>query len=289
MRCRWMLWLLCFVQVPANAAPAAWLDALPADWTLLARALCALPASASNMEGIYVSEYARFRKVLAFDLSGRYRFVSYAHGAVEDRDEGHVRVDAGFAALEPAHPTRLTPGGHLISELHDSRLLVIEDAAGRLLMNEEDLADVGEQIQWNGRLGKSDQYYRRMRCDEEPEDSAGTDGPPAPPRSALPPALRAWVFAKPVTATITEVMPGVLEAEDEVLVRIDRGGADRYRKNMPLCSAKDPIHGWVRDVDEHTSTFRVELPDPPPSDPVQFARVGTQLSTSAANCLEQIR
>jgi hypothetical protein len=57
--------------------------------------------------------------------------------------------------------------------------------------------------------------------------------------------------------------------------------ADRFRINMPLCSAPATphIHGWVKDVDEYSSTFRVSLPHRKPRDITKFL-VGTELSTS---------
>ena len=293
-RCSWLFSVVCAFCVPlhALAAEPAWLSALPKDWAPQVKTLCSLPAGAAGIEGFYVSDYAGFRKVLAIGTDGRYRFIEHREGDVRGHDIGTAHIDGDFVRLDPDKPSIQTPDGHLASEWHEYRLLRVDHAGVRLLMDEQDLDDIGAEIEWNGYLGRSDDFYRRLRCDETPLDSAGAEGPRAPPPSAFPPALRAWVFEKPVIATVTEVLPHTdSDEDDEIIVRIDKGKADRFRINMPLCSptAMKDIHGWVADVDEHSSTLRVQLPTPMPHEPARFAPVGTKLSTRVGDCPKYVR
>jgi hypothetical protein len=269
-----------------DSSIAAWLHAIPAEWAPRARMLSQTPQRAGDAAGIYVSAYVGNRNVLAIDKKDQYQLVRYkderlSFDAPPDihlvgSDTGRIEYSKGFITLEPDRRTSL---GY--------QFLVVENGTSRLLMDVDRFQNIGACVQWNGCLGRTDYFYRRMRSDENPIDSAGTDGPKAPPWSALPAALRAWTFETPVYAIITELLSNRRPTDDrDMIVRVDKGSVDRFRINMPLCSnAEDRhVHGWILDVDEHNSTFRVDLARLRSLGGSKSVIVGTRLSTSGLSC-----
>ncbi|MEP6880636.1 MAG: hypothetical protein ABI866_01520 [Dokdonella sp.] len=182
-------------------------------------------------------------------------------------------------------------GQSLGSDTNDEVLVPMRLGAQRLLLLEKHLDDIGAMIQWRGLLGDSEDYFVEARCDH-PLPAFELDGPKAPPRSELPDSLKLFVFEKPeetrIIALLEDSRSYDYSARDaEFLVRVDKGGNDLFRINMPLCSprhAGQHWKGWVGTPLADSTEVRIVIREAMQGQPLVFPQVGQVLTTSATQC-----
>lgn len=264
------------------------IDSVPARWHQVVATACAVdPETQRKAAEVYFSEYVGFRKLLLLGPSGRYHLMHWNERAAIGRAyAGTFRRSSERISLDIELDAR-----SLGSDGNDAILVPMRIGAQRFLLLEKSLADIGATIQWHGLLGEGDDYFVEAHCEQAPP-TFPLDGPPAPPRSELPDALKRVTFAQPVDVHIIALAEDsrsydYAARDGEFLVRIDKGSKDAFRINMPLCSprrTRQQWKGWVGDTLADSSEVRIVIHERKPGQPLVFPTVGQVLTTSAAQC-----
>lgn len=238
---------------PKDDPPRTVGEAVPAP----ERAACE-GIGAAGLTGLYLSSYIDWHRLLALQPDGAYRLVFWQIDP-ETFERVDVRVYAGGYRIE-----RSPAGDDLVSldielrddslgsDARDERLIAVHDAAGTWLLRRDRLADIAGAIEGRGRMGSSEDFFRRVTLEDAWPAGPGDDCPP-PPAATWPAALRASIRDEALRITITHVEePG--DDDDTIMCTLDLGTNDGLRMNMPLYSPAESgrgLKGWVWRLDPH--------------------------------------
>lgn len=175
-----------------DAAPVTIADALP---TAHRGSFADRPDPGDGIAGLYLSKYIDWFRLLALDPDGSYRLLFWRiHHQTHERKE--IRAYAGrYEHLRDGEEERLRlairfDAASLGSDAEDRELLVTRAGGVTRLLRVPELGYIARWIRGSGKLGRSEYYFRQARL-SDPIPTYGSDGEEAPPRDALPRALRA--------------------------------------------------------------------------------------------------
>jgi hypothetical protein len=278
------------IKQPLASISNRLLSAVPMQWKSIAASGCVTIPKNHPIAGVYYSNYVGTSfKLLLLGANADFSLMHWSDrpGKYERKYNSTYRTTPDSVKLD----IRLTRES-LGSDANDELLIPVTIGNHRHLLLNSSLDEIGASIQWNGRIGRSSEYLRKIDC-SEPLPLFDDDGPIAPDRKVLPLELQKYVFEKPVIATIVGLVDSTKtydrsNRDGEFLVTIDKGAADGFRINMPLCSPKNSgqsWHGWVSSEVEHRkSVFRVNINEPEQGMKLVFPSIGQKLTTRSADC-----
>lgn len=257
------------------------LAALPAEYRDV---FAQLEAKQDGLCGLYLSSYFSHR-LLTLAEDGTYRLLFWSTDPRDFASEPRFYCGA-YWVDETEDGDRLIRleielrTDSLGSDANDEALYVVNSDGLTWLLRAGALEDIANGIGFNGRMGRQDDHFQRVRLtDVIPEYEC--DGVVAPPWNDLPRALQALVHVEPLRATIVSI--GVVD-DETVMVKVDLGTKDGLRMNMPLMSPKGslrPLFGWVWDLDADSCGVGLELEQDDAGHIVNAPQVGDVLVTRA--------
>lgn len=250
-------------------------------------------AAGPGLQGLYLSSYIDWHRLLALRADGQYRLLFWRiHHKTFERLE--VRAYAGAYSVSRSaagdHTVALDialGGDSLGSDANDAQLTAMVSGGTTFLLRTDELEDMANAIEGRQVLGRSEYYFRSVTLDDAFADEP-SEGRAAPPADDLPQAVRALIRTQPLRPTITHVdAPDPGEEDDGegvVMCTLDLGEADGLRMNMPLYSPPETgrgLTGWVWQMDARACRAGIRYQRAEGGDIVHGPAVGDVLTTRA--------